>query len=78
MASFQAPASAIRIRNPSAIPFTSVKTFSRTIRRTVREPVSGSRGPRRAARSAASAEVRPRVSSDVTAPMLSTARPTPG
>ncbi len=68
MASFQAPAIAIRIRKPSAIALTSVNTFSRTMRFTEREPVSGSaaaRGPAR--RSAASAEVSPRVSSDVTA-----------
>ena len=44
----------------SAIAFTRVNTFSRTIRLTVRDPVSGSRGPRRASRSAASAEVSPR------------------
>ena len=78
MASFHAPATAIRMKKPSAIAFTSVKTFSRTIRRTVREPVSGSRGPSRAARSAASAVLRPRVSSDVTAPMLSPPHPAPG
>ena len=45
IASFHAPAIAIRIRKPSAIAFTSVNTFSRTIRVTMRDPVSGSPRP---------------------------------
>ena len=59
IASAHAPATTIRIRNPSAIPFTSVNTFWRTIDARLRLERSGARSPRAARARATSSLVRP-------------------